>query len=174
MPDENDDNNDNVDDLKSGPFSLLYEAVKENYPILINVRNNHKYLARVKAYDRHMNLYVYIYLSLFHSWDVSSAILFICVSCSTHSKILSFGVCLVYIRLLEDVKEMWTETSKGGKDSHRRGTTMNKDRYISKLFLRGDSVILMVRNPAALVASSSSSTTEWMTRRNESTGREDK
>ena len=74
---------------------------------------------------------------------------------------LSFGVCLVYIRLLEDVKEMWTETSKGGKDSHRRGTTMNKDRYISKLFLRGDSVILMVRNPAALVASSSSTTTEW-------------
>ena len=67
MPDENDDNNDNVDDLKSGPFSLLYEAVKENYPILINVRNNHKYLARVKAYDRHMNLYVYIYISLFHS-----------------------------------------------------------------------------------------------------------
>ena len=163
MPDENDDNNnnDNVDDLKSGPFSLLYEAVKENYPILINVRNNHKYLARVKAYDRHMNLYVYIYISLFHSWDVSSAILFICVSCSTHSKILSFGVCLVYIRLLEDVKEMWTETSKGGKDSHRRGTTMNKDRYISKLFLRGDSVILMVRNPAALVASSSTTTTEW-------------
>ena len=64
MPDENDDNNDNVDDLKSGPFSLLYEAVKENYPILINVRNNHKYLARVKAYDRHMNLYVYTALSL--------------------------------------------------------------------------------------------------------------
>ena len=165
MPDENDDNNnnDNVDDLKSGPFSLLYEAVKENYPILINVRNNHKYLARVKAYDRHMNLYVYIYISLFHSWDVSSAILFICVSCSTHSKIFSPSVCVlcVYIRLLEDVKEMWTETSKGGKDSHRRGTTMNKDRYISKLFLRGDSVILMVRNPAALVASSSSTTTEW-------------
>ena len=164
MPDENDNNNnDNVDDLKSGPFSLLYEAVKENYPILINVRNNHKYLARVKAYDRHMNLYVYIYISLFHSWDVSSAILLISVSSSTHSKIFSPSVCVlcVYIRLLEDVKEMWTETSKGGKDSHRRGTTMNKDRYISKLFLRGDSVILMVRNPAALVASSSSTTTEW-------------
>lgn len=105
----------------------------------------------------------YISLSLCLSWDVSSAILLISVSCSTHSKIFSPSVCVlcVYIRLLEDVKEMWTETSKGGKDSHRRGTTMNKDRYISKLFLRGDSVILMVRNPAALVASSSSTTTEW-------------
>ena len=50
------ENSNNVDDLKSGPFSLLYEAVKNNVQILINVRNNHKYIARVKAYDRHMNL----------------------------------------------------------------------------------------------------------------------
>lgn len=97
------------DDLKSGPFSLLYDAVKNNIQILINVRNNHKYIARVKAYDRHMNL------------------------------------------LLEDVKEMWTETSKGGKQPKgTRGTVIHKDRYISKLFLRGDSVILIVSNPAAL------------------------
>ena len=27
---------------------------------------------------------------------------------------------------------------------------MNKDRYVSKMFLRGDSVILVVSNPAAL------------------------
>lgn len=43
-------------DLKSGPFSVLYKAVSNNTQILINVRNNHKLLARVKAYDRHMNL----------------------------------------------------------------------------------------------------------------------
>lgn len=54
-------------------------------------------------------------------------------------------------RLLEDVKEMWTETSKGGKD-RTRNTAINKDRYISKLFLRGDSVILICSNPAALAA----------------------
>ena len=58
--DKNNSSNDDVDDLKSGPFSLLYEAVKNNVQILINVRNNHKYIARVKAYDRHMNLYVFI------------------------------------------------------------------------------------------------------------------
>ncbi|KAL7499015.1 hypothetical protein ACHAWT_009611 [Skeletonema menzelii] len=96
-------------DLKSGPFSVLYKAVKGNTQVLINVRNNHKMLGRVKAYDRHMNL------------------------------------------LLEDVKEMWTEYSKGGKAlKNKRGTAINKDRYVSKMFLRGDSVILVVSNPAAL------------------------
>uniref|UniRef100_A0A7R9WNI9 Small nuclear ribonucleoprotein Sm D2 n=1 Tax=Craspedostauros australis TaxID=1486917 RepID=A0A7R9WNI9_9STRA len=94
-------------DLKSGPFTVLYNAVRGNTQILVNVRNNHKLLGRVKAYDRHMNL------------------------------------------LLEDVKEMWTETSKGGKGK-KRGKSINKDRYISKMFLRGDSVILIVSNPAAL------------------------
>ena len=53
-------------------------------------------------------------------------------------------------RLLEDVKEMWTEYSKGGKSRSNRGTAVNKDRYVSKMFLRGDSVILVVSNPAAL------------------------
>jgi small nuclear ribonucleoprotein D2 len=48
------------------------------------------------------------------------------------------------------VKEMWTEKSKGGKGVSR-GTVLNKDRYISKMFLRGDSVILIVSNPAAAV-----------------------
>ena len=49
---------------------------------------------------------------------------------------------------------MWTEYSKGGK-GRKRGQSMNKDRYVSKMFLRGDSVILVVSNPAALAAGSS-------------------
>lgn len=46
--------------------------------------------------------------------------------------------------VLEHVKEIWTETprSKDGK----KGKPVNKDRYISKMFLRGDSVILVLRN----------------------------
>ena len=43
-------------DLKSGPFGVLWRAVKGNTQVLVNVRNNHKLLGRVKAYDRHMNL----------------------------------------------------------------------------------------------------------------------
>lgn len=68
-------------------------------------------------------------------------------------------------RLLEDVKEMWTETSKGGqrqsknKSSSMRGTAINKDRYISKMFLRGDSVILIVSNPASLAAAAAAAAT---------------
>jgi small nuclear ribonucleoprotein D2 len=50
---------------------------------------------------------------------------------------------------LEDVKEMWTETSRGGKGK-TKGTAVNKDRYVNKMFLRGDSVIIIVSNPAAL------------------------
>lgn len=60
-------------DLKAGPFSVLYKAVRSNTQVLINVRNNHKLLGRVKAYDRHMNLCVtYIgIVSLFvYSYDV--------------------------------------------------------------------------------------------------------
>jgi small nuclear ribonucleoprotein D2 len=103
-------------DLQSGPFAVLYHAVRSNSQVLVNVRNNHKLLGRVKAYDRHFNL------------------------------------------LLEDVKELWTDVSKGGGGSSskggssKRGTAINKDRYISKLFLRGDSVILIVANPLAAVA----------------------
>ncbi|KAG1757401.1 hypothetical protein EDB19DRAFT_1900927 [Suillus lakei] len=39
--------------------------------------------------------------------------------------------------VLENVKEMWTEVPKG-----KNKKPVNKDRFISKMFLRGDSVIL--------------------------------
>ena len=47
--------------------------------------------------------------------------------------------------VLENVLEMCTEIPKGnkGKKSH----PVNKERYISKMFLRGDSVIFILRNP---------------------------
>lgn len=40
-------------------------------------------------------------------------------------------------QVLENVKEMWTEIPKG-----KNKKPVNKDRFISKMFLRGDSVIL--------------------------------
>ena len=91
------------DTFTSGPLSVLYTAVKSNTQVLINVRNNHKLLCRVKAFDRHCNM------------------------------------------VLEDVKEMWQETPKGKKKG-----TVQKDRFVSKMFLRGDSVILVLKNPAGL------------------------
>ena len=91
-----------TDEFAKGPMSLLVRAVKQNLQVLISVRNGHKLLARVKAFDRHMNM------------------------------------------VLEDVKDMWTTVPKGGKN---KNIPINKDRYISKMFLRGDNVILVLANP---------------------------
>ena len=41
--------------------------------------------------------------------------------------------------VLEGVKEMWTELPRTGKGK-KKAKPVNKDRYISKMFLRGDSV----------------------------------
>lgn len=48
--------------------------------------------------------------------------------------------------VLEHVQEMWTEVPKTGKGK-KKAKAVNKDRFISKMFLRGDSVILVLRNP---------------------------
>ncbi|KAH9165275.1 hypothetical protein AeNC1_018550, partial [Aphanomyces euteiches] len=88
----------------TGPLSVLMQSVKNNSQVLINVRNNHKLLARVKAFDRHCNM------------------------------------------VLENAKEMWTEVPKSTKG---KGKPKNVERFISKMFLRGDSVILVLRNPHA-------------------------
>ena len=72
-------------------------SVRNSSQVLINLRNNHKLLGRVRAFDRHCNM------------------------------------------VLENVKELWTEGRPGGKKG-----VVNRDRVISKLFLRGDSVIVVV------------------------------
>jgi len=48
--------------------------------------------------------------------------------------------------VLEQVKEVWTERPQMGKGQKKK-QAVNKERYISKMFLRGDSVILVLRNP---------------------------
>ncbi|KAF4693463.1 Small nuclear ribonucleoprotein Sm D2 [Perkinsus olseni] len=93
----------NRDKFESGPLSLLTKACEENSQVLINCRNNRKILARVKAFDRHLNM------------------------------------------VLENVRELWTEVPKGGSSKK----PVNKDRFVSKMFLRGDSVIMVLRNPKA-------------------------
>lgn len=50
--------------------------------------------------------------------------------------------------VLENVKEIWMEMPKSGK-GRKKTKPVSKDRFISKLFLRGDSVILVLKNPLA-------------------------
>ncbi|OAD68732.1 hypothetical protein PHYBLDRAFT_30139 [Phycomyces blakesleeanus NRRL 1555(-)] len=89
-------------EFNTGPLSVLQQSVKNNNQILISCRNNHKLLARVKAFDRHCNM------------------------------------------VLENVKEMWSETPRTGKGTKAKPVT--KDRFVSKMFLRGDTVVLVLRN----------------------------
>ncbi|GAB00018.1 hypothetical protein E5Q_06720 [Mixia osmundae IAM 14324] len=86
-------------EISQGPLNVLQQSVKNHTQILVALRNGHKLLARVKAFDRHSNM------------------------------------------VLENVKEMWTEIPKG-----KNKKPVNKDRFISKLFLRGDSVIMVLRS----------------------------
>ncbi len=48
--------------------------------------------------------------------------------------------------VLENVKEMWSEGGAKGKGV-KKSKVVNKDRFISKLFIRGDGVILVLKNP---------------------------
>lgn len=84
-------------EFKHGPMSLINDAMLSRTPVIISLRNNHKIIARVKAFDRHCNM------------------------------------------VLENVKELWTEKEKN--------QTVNKERFINKLFLRGDSVIVILKAP---------------------------
>ena len=47
--------------------------------------------------------------------------------------------------ILENVIELWTEISKTSKG--KKPTKRNRERNLNKLFLRGDSVILVVKKP---------------------------
>ncbi|KAM7219969.1 Like-Sm (LSM) domain containing protein [Rhypophila decipiens] len=87
-------------EFSAGPLSILQTAVRSHSQVLISIRNGRKILARVKAFDRHMNM------------------------------------------VLENVKEMWTDTPRTADG--KKGKPVNKDRFISKMFLRGDSVILVL------------------------------
>ena len=54
--------------------------------------------------------------------------------------------------VLENVKEMWTDAPKtgGGSGATKGGARrarVARDRFVPKMFLRGDSVILVLRNP---------------------------
>ena len=72
----------------------------------------------------------------------------ILVNCRNNRKLL--GNVKAFDRhcnmILENVREFWTEVPKRGRGK-KASQPVNKDRFISKMFLRGDSVILVLRNP---------------------------
>ncbi|KAF7436982.1 mRNA splicing protein [Pleurotus ostreatus] len=105
-------------EISQGPLSVLQQAVRNHTQVLISLRNNKKLLARVKAFDRHSNMV------LENVKEVNGASAF-------------------NVDTYKDPLQMWTELPKG-----KNKKPVNKDRFISKMFLRGDSVILILRNQA--------------------------
>ncbi|EEA06074.1 LSM domain-containing protein [Cryptosporidium muris RN66] len=75
----------------------------------------------------------------------------ILVNCRNNRKIL--GRVKAFDRhcnlLLTDVREIWTEAVKTNSSQKKKSSNrfINKDRFISKLFVRGDSVILILKSP---------------------------
>jgi len=50
--------------------------------------------------------------------------------------------------VLENVREMWTEYPRSGAGA-KKAAGIPRDRFISKLFVRGDSVVIVLANPLA-------------------------
>ena len=115
------------EEFNTGPLSVLTQSVKNNTQVLINCRNNKKLLGRVKAFDRLVIKFFILLISL---------------------KLIYFSN-RHFNMVLENVKELWTEVPKTGK-GQKKSKPVNKDRYIPKMFIRGDSVILVIRNPLAV------------------------
>jgi small nuclear ribonucleoprotein D2 len=65
------------------------------------------------------------------------------ISCRNNRKLL--GRVRAFDRhfnlVMESVREMWPESTKKGK------AAVNRDRFIPKMFIRGDSIIMVLRNP---------------------------
>lgn len=91
-------------EIVNGPMSLLRSAVESHTPVLISLRNNHKLIARIKAFDRHSNM------------------------------------------VLENVREFWNENQRNAKGKKLK--SLAKQRFVSKMFLRGDSIIVVFKAPA--------------------------
>lgn len=128
-------------EISQGPLSVLQQSVRNHTQILIALRNNKKLLARVKAFDRHSNM-------------VLENVKEVCLAARPIS--LRQSADHVFVTL----PQMWTEVPKGKnkkpvnvrlaplhaqKQLHlltHLVSRSQKDRFISKMFLRGDSVVL--------------------------------
>lgn len=91
------------DEFARGPMRLLTAACTTSTPLLVHLRNDHRLVGKVRAFDRHCNL------------------------------------------VMEGVREWWREGggARGRGTKRRRG--VERERHVSKMFIRGDSIILIVK-----------------------------
>lgn len=89
------------EEFARGPFSLVAGALRAKLPVLVSLRNGHRLLGTVEAFDRHCNL------------------------------------------VMSKVTELWSQRGRTGRGA-KKARAANRERFISKLFVRGDSVVLVV------------------------------
>jgi small nuclear ribonucleoprotein D2 len=122
--------------LQTGPLALLTQAVKNKTTLLISCRNNKKLTGRVKAFDRHFNMILEEVDELWMEYPkkgkgvgqkgepiLRDRYVFICFRC--------FLFLFVSATLI-------LRNSLHLSSSHS---------HIPKMFLRGDNVIIVVREP---------------------------
>lgn len=134
--------------------------------MLINCRNNHKLLGRVKAFDRHCNMilenvkemWTEVGVTRHGLWGVCSAAAVPQVAAApvaspgchvwAHKPETKAVVQLRYLNTtpVPRLSHALLQIPKRGRGA-KGGRPVNRDRFISKMFLRGDSVILVLRNP---------------------------
>ena len=140
------------EEFKTGPLSLLTTSVKTNTQILVSCRNNRKLLARVKAFDRHFNM---VLEGVKEMWTEVSGARARRGSRASEAPIqstdrltdsLSLSLSLSFPRVCPRASLRRPKIPKTGKGK-TASKAINKERFISKMFLRGDSVILVLRNP---------------------------
>ena len=73
------------------------------------------------------------------------------INCSNNKKLLGRVKAFDrhYNMVLEEVTEMWTEQPKTGR-SRENAKLVHKDRFISKMFLKEDLVILVIKMGEAM------------------------
>lgn len=102
---------------------MLQQAVRNHAQVLISLRNNKKLLARVKAFDRHSNM-----VSLFLS---NTYVYLIAIGHQVLENVKEASLLVIMSELILTMQQMWTEVPKG-----KNKKPVNKDRFISKMFLR--------------------------------------
>jgi small nuclear ribonucleoprotein D2 len=130
--------------FRTGPLSVLTTSVKTNSQVLINCRNNRKLLGRVKAFDRHCNM---ILENVKEFWtEVSALACWAAAAPRPASRCSPPPPPTPSLRASSPHSSPAFQIPKTGRGA-KGSKPVNKDRFVSKMFLRGDSVILVLRNP---------------------------
>lgn len=141
------------DDFLQGPLSILTRAVRGEHKVLISLRNNKKLLPqRIVAFDRHFNM---ILEDVKEVWVTKSPLERKKVKKEEKLpekepeiiiedddvQIMDISGTLMKE---ESVSEIKKETPGNSKTTLEMQRTKKMDRFVKKMFLRGDSVILCV------------------------------